>query len=294
MNYTAESAAANGTNSVLRPGWSRWKYCVRLVLARHLASIRLHHSHLDLSVGRTIRIKRRTRWSAILIPLGNAWLRLQGTLSTALPLPEWLLWETAVGRALGRTVGIEGDQRGIQVADHPGICLAVLLQSNIDLPMKLAAIQAAATALRRLHQACIDGCGLINWPLSHGDATSRNVIIDPATGTATWIDFDMRHLPTLATTTRRADDLRALLWSSLADLAESAFADGIAAGFDGYADAAIESEVRDLTLATVCPTTFELAQAPFSANAFVVLQALLRARSPDPFGRHAGDIDHGG
>lgn len=236
----------------------------------------LHHSCVGSADGHAVRLKRRTRWSAVLIPPGNAYLRFQEALSTALPRSPWLEWELAVGHALERRVCVLNDQRGLQIDEYPGISLAELLRSDVPVREKLEAIEWAASALRTLHQTRINTCGLLDWPLSHGDATSRNVIIDRASRTATWIDFDTRHHPSLAAAVRHTDDLRALLWSSLCDLDLRVIADGIAATFDGYADTTIEGNVKALTL-TACPTVFQLAQAPFTCERFAALQRQLRS-----------------
>lgn len=265
----------NRESHVHLPWWARWRHRLRLLIARRLASLRLHHSCVGLVDGHAVRLKCRTRWSAVLIPPGNAYLRFQGALSTALPRSAWLEWELAVGCALERHVCVLNDQRGLQFDDHPGISLAELLRSGISWQEKRDAIQWAATALRSLHQTRINACGLADWPLSHGDATSRNVIIDHVSRTATWIDFDTRHHPRLAAAIRHADDLRALLWSSLCDLDSNAVADGITATFNGYADATIEGNVKALTM-TACPTVFQLAQAQFSWERFAALQRHLR------------------
>lgn len=235
----------------------------------------LHHSCVGSVDGHAVRLKRRTRWSAVLIPPGNAYLRFQGALSAALPRSPWLEWELAVGHALERRVCVLNDQRGLQFDEYPGISLAELLRSDVPVREKLEAIEWAASALRTLHQTRISACGLVDWPLSHGDATSRNVIIDHVSRTATWIDFDTRHHPGLAAAIRHADDLRALLWSCLCDLDSNAVADGITATFNGYADASIEGSVKALTM-TACPTVFQLAQAPLSNERFAALQRHLR------------------
>lgn len=200
-------------------------------------------------------------------------------MSTALSRSAWLEWELAVGQALERRVCVLNDRRGLLFDEYPGISLAELLRSDVPVREKLEAIEWAASALRTLHRTRISACGLVDWPLSHGDATNRNVIIDHVSRTATWIDFDTRHHPSLAAAARHTDDLRALLWSCLCDLDLRVIADGIAAAFDGYADTTIEGNLKGLTL-TGCPTVFQLAQAPFSWERFAALQRHLRSEVP--------------
>ncbi len=67
---------------------------------------------------------------------------------------------------------------------------------------------AAANALRRAHQFWSDE---FQGPWSHGDATTTNVIYDPKTRRARWIDFEIIHKKSVPATARHADDLLVFL-----------------------------------------------------------------------------------
>ena len=100
--------------------------------------------------------------------------------------------------------------------------------------------------------------------LSHGDATLRNVLFDPATGEARWFDFDTAHDPGLAPAWRHADDLRALIYSAVESFADVPVAHVLRTVQDAYAEPRPWEQIRDrlarralhfspLHLAQACP-----------------------------------------
>ena len=268
--------------------WSlRIAYCARLAVARRLAAVRLHHwSYVSDDPNGDCFRKRRTTWAEILIPPGNWYLRAQGAFSEVLPLRKWVAWEIEVASRLGRKTRILDDQQGLEMPLIPGQSLDELLQANLPLTEKLHAVFLSAAALRKLHQIAMpafnDNDKDSTWPLSHGDATCRNVIVDAASGTAGWIDFDMRHRPGLSPLTRQADDLRALLWSSAARLDASAHRNCVAAAIDGYAAPEVTREVQRLMNGLLCPTVFQLAQASLAPAEFVGLCEAVRTLTIPP------------
>jgi tRNA A-37 threonylcarbamoyl transferase component Bud32 len=252
---------------------------VRLFIARRLAAVRLH-LWTDSSDG--VRTKYR-KWGAdVSIVVGNRYLRIPGALSECLRCGEWIEWEVAIGQILGRNVQPLLERRGVALPFISGESLADLLKSTVCWGQKRQGLLLAGQALRDFHQRKVTACGIENWPLSHGDATSRNVIVDCRGGHASWIDFDMRHQTELPALARQADDLRVLIWSSAALVEKSLYDDTIATICGGYTDTEVIDEMRHLTQRTRQPAVFQLAQAPLSTAEFTHLRAIIRALRPKP------------
>ena len=272
---TSQDASITPTAFDKLPWRLRAVYSVRRTLARRLAAIRLHRlSPLPDNFQRGY-CKQRTRWAQFLIPPGNLYLRVQGALSEVLARQDWIAWEAAIATQLKRDVRILEDHSGLEIPDLSGACLQDLLRAAGSVEDKLRGIYLSACALQQFHRICVTNGRFTNWPLSHGDATARNVIVDLETNTANWIDFDMRHRPGLAPVTRRADDLRTLMWSSANWLDQSECRDVICAASEGYADAEVVRELQGLTRRWTCPTVFQLAQSPMSITNFADFRATL-------------------
>lgn len=242
---------------------------VKLLFAK-LAAVRLHRWS-ETNDG--VRIKRRKSGTEVLIFVGNRFLRLQGALSECLQYVEWSDWEVAIGRLLGRNIQSIPQQRGIAFRMIGGITLADLLQSESACEQKREGLSLAAAAMQRLHQQRLTARGLTDWPLSHGDATCQNVIIESNGSSAQWIDFDMRHQTGLAPIVRHADDIRALIWSSAALLHECDYDNLISTVCTSYADTDVIHEMQRSTRRASFPTVFQLAQAPLQVTEFQQLRA---------------------
>jgi hypothetical protein len=83
----------------------------------------------------------------------------------------------------------------------------------------VAAALRALEALRTLHGLTIR---TPEGAFSHGDATARNCLYDPAAGAARWFDFETAHDPQRPPAWRRADDVRALAFSARRSLSPGA------------------------------------------------------------------------
>lgn len=243
---------------------------VKLLFAKRLAAVRLHRWS-ESNDG--VRMKRRKDGTEVLIFVGNRYLRLQGALSECLCCTEWIEWEVAVGRLLGRNIQSLPQQRGIAFPVIGGITLAELLQSESAWEQKRQGLSLAAAALQRLHQQCLTAREVTDWPMSHGDATCQNVIIESSGCGAQWIDFDMRHRTHLAPPVRHADDLRALIWSSAALLHECDYDNLMTTVCTSYADLDVIREMQSSTRRASSPTVFQLAQAPLQLADFQRLRA---------------------
>lgn len=276
---TSQVASTTPTASVNVPWHTQIAHATRLLLARRLAAARLHRYRVSSDTLRGTRREKRRTWLAdVLVVVGNLYLRFQGARSEVLRLRAWIAWELAVAREFGRDVQALTDRAGIECRFIPGSSLAEVQQSAVPLEQKLRATFEAAAALRQFHQARASTGEIAHWPLSHGDATVRNVIIDADTGCATWIDFDIRHDCHLPPPFRHADDLRALLWSSAAHLDPHAYSECIDTIFRGYNDAETARAVQHQTVHARCPTVFQLSQAPISAANFRSLRAAMVER----------------
>ncbi len=168
--------------------------------------------------------KRRLRFVAPLIAAGNLYLKREGAHARVLSDREWRNWETKVYRAI-YDIELVTDERGrLCVPARSGVNLAAYLQSeSATQPEKLSAIGLAVRSLYRLHAVIMQWPDGQNRPLSHGDATVENVIIDDACVNASWLDFDTIHESRMDAAWRHADDLRALTYSAAARLPASSF-----------------------------------------------------------------------
>lgn len=198
----------------------------RLRLAALVAGTAMHDLEPVRVAGRRWFHKRRRRARTPLLPLWNLWLTLCDEPVRVVSGPVWHERENAVHRALyGQDV--RPDERGgLLIPHHPGVPADEVMdtaagpRTGYGGPAEHAGrvITAAARALRALHAA----------GESHGDAVLRNVLIDPATGAAAWIDFETRHRGSLPDPCRRADDLWTLARSAVLILGP-AHTDSIAA-----------------------------------------------------------------
>lgn len=258
-------------------------YRLRLLLAKWLATIRLHrHDRISGKTDRETHQKSRTAIAGLLIPPGNLYLCLQRSPSRILCTRDWIAWELEVAQKLNRHVRELGDRSGIEAPWIPGVSLKEFLRGTAPRPEKRQAIHLAARALRQLHQCQVSRNDVQSWPLSHGDAVSQNVVIDMRTSSAHWVDFDMSHGWQMPASVRHADDLRALIWSIASDLEQSDYRSAAEAARDGYADSSLFREVQQLTKRTACPTVFQLAQAPLSPTDFTRLVEVLHDVATEP------------
>ncbi len=273
---TSRDASTTPTRFVEASLGARTLHRARLVLARRLAALRLHRLTPLPHDGERWLCKRRTRFAELLVRPGNLYLHAQGALSEVLVLKDWIAWELRIAECLQRNLRVSADHRGIEFPVIPGCSLEELLRSSQSLGEKLCGVTLCATALRMLHERTISADGDAGWCLSHGDATCRNVVVDLATNTANWIDFDMRHRPGLSQVTRHADDLRALLWSSAAWLNPAGFPACIEALAAGYPDKLVWVELQRMMSHMACPSVFQLSQAALSVEGLAGLRAEVR------------------
>ena len=200
-----------------RPLWA-----LACLAGRVLTRVRLSRLVSGVEAGQTVYLKSRRWYAGALICATNRFLA-PGVY--VLPNREWLLWEPAIYRLLyGWTV--QATTAGqLSLPEIPGMVLTALLRSvHIDAQTRLDALIAATGALSQLHRLWVRfPNGVTGW-LSHGDATTDNVICDSATGKARWFDFETIHDSRRSKEWRQADDLRALAYSAAARLPEEELA----------------------------------------------------------------------
>ncbi len=260
----------------------------RRLTGRILACGRLHRVRRVRVDDTALMLKSRRLGSGIAIRVGNIYLRRQRSNVEVLVDDEWLRWELAVESATSHEIVFQ---------THPSpyekfgglvsrVCSGrplqnILIDRASSLDEQFAAIRWAMAALDQLHQHQADWGNGLHQSISHGDATANNVIIDSRTQSASWIDFDTRHHRQLPTADRRADDLRALIYSVASHLPQSHYP-RLAQEFSAQRPEAtvvnrfrchLESDWRRLN-------TFQLAQAPLSwKNSAALSHVLLKSLS---------------
>ena len=250
-------------------------YEARRLMGSVLARCRLHRVRMTQIDGDDVVIKTRHFGSELAIWVGNLYLFLQRSDVAVLSSKSWIRWECAI-EAATKPDGLR--RTDVSIGKHPGVLITrfvpgrtlrdILKDSRSHMDQKFAAIEWALEALYRLHTIRADWGSGLEQSVSHGDATVDNVIIRVELQSAQWIDFDIRHLPSLSEADRQSDDLRSLISSTavilpvtcyqrLADMAVASMSDRFL--MDRFRKRLISDWIR--------PTTFHLAQAPLSWTA---------------------------
>ncbi|MGV9664636.1 hypothetical protein [Nocardia niigatensis] len=175
---------------------------ISLALAHAVSAAPMHTLRLRTIDRATWVEKRRRPGLLILLPLWNCWLTLFGEPVRVLSGPAWHERERAMHHARTGFDTVRSIPGSLLVPLLPGVPADDLLRTGSTDPALV--ITTAARALRTLHAA----------GESHGDAILRNVLVDPATRTAHWIDFETRHAAAVPPAHRRADDLWTLARST--------------------------------------------------------------------------------
>ena len=182
-----------------------------------ISRVRVNRVTFETVDGRDYVRKRRwvLGWSLILI--GNIVFRFRRVPVKVLRRQAWFEWEQRVQSA----TGIEFPQQspgGLLTQRDRGRLLADTLVELCDQKQIVEHLAIALAELYRLHQIEVEmdlGCGGKIVAFSHGDASVNNVIFDSTSETARWFDFDLRHNLQQSTELRRADDLRAFLFTAV-------------------------------------------------------------------------------
>ena len=245
-----------------------------LALGRLLRAARYAETRLVAVDGAPEVRKRRVAGAPLLVWLGGWLVRLLATGVRVLPQRAWEERERLLhARLRGTSIRTEAD--GTLVLPHlPGATLAALLDdAALDAARRSRAIRLAVAALAALHRL----------GLTHGDAMAENVMVDLDADVAHWFDFETEHDERRPLAWRRADDLRALLATSLLRTPSARLAGTLRLVLDAYGD----DEATRLVAASFAsvlrrPLAFHLGQAPLSLARHRRIARLLRDRARGP------------
>lgn len=153
---------------------------------------------------RTVVLKQRNLHSKRLADLTNLYFRAANIpIRFWSKLDDWRRWEIDCFEMLnGDSCRAHASGKRCIVADKlPGETLWEHLNRGT---LTKQMLRSAALELRRAHQFWSDE---LRGRWSHGDASITNVIYDPETNSARFIDFEICHDKSLSATARQADDL---------------------------------------------------------------------------------------
>ncbi|MEI8021530.1 MAG: hypothetical protein WCH39_25195 [Schlesneria sp.] len=263
-----------------------------------MARCRLHQIRYVDQDDVAVVMKSRRSGSRLAIYSGNRYLKLQKCEVEILRTDEWIRWEKAVQNAMNcadcvpQTELIDGNSHTFTRRHVTGSSLRdVLKASRYSEEVKLSAIRWAVDSLCQLHRRSADWGSGVKQSVSHGDATVDNVIVNVDLQEASWIDFDMRHLPHVSELDRRADDLRALIFSAADCLPVFRFPRLVEAAIASLNDERLLTRLRDrLTNEWSQLNTFQLAQAPLSWTARNLLTELLLKQNT--ISRGTASVEH--
>lgn len=189
------------------------------------------------AAGRVTICKRRRRYAAWLLVPANQVIRRRCAPVHVLGEAGWIERELSIAQCGAAQAQVVLRGRTLCFAAAPGLPLHRLLdRADLDDERKLEAMFLAAGALRAFHAHTLPGEPA---RASHGDATVRNVAVDLHARRAVWFDFDLAHALQAEAAVRQADDLRALVFTSLPHLRAEltpALARGVV---EHYADAKV-------------------------------------------------------
>lgn len=239
-------------------------------LGRLLRSSRYSQARIVERDGERQVRKRRLFYAPLLIWLGGPLMRMLDTGVRVLPKREWEERERQVhGSLRGRSIRIDADGALILPYLAGETLAAVLEDPELEECVGNRAIEWAVVALADFHRR----------GFTHGDAMAENVLVDLEAGVAHWFDFETVHDPSRPLVWRRADDLRALLFTCLVRIVPEKRAGIVQLVLDVYRD---EEVTRVLATSVTSPLrrslTYHAAQAALSFEDSREIARLLRAR----------------
>ena len=243
-------------------------FSISFGLGRLLRASRYSRTWTVVEGGKPQARKRRAPYASLLIWMSVPLVRLLNSGVRVLPTREWVERERTLYRALYRASVREEGGGTLVLPFLSGRTLASLVEDRaVSKPMRMCAIELAVTALAQLHRRGI----------THGDAMAENVMVDVEANVARWFDFETVHEDQCSLTWRRADDLRALLTTSLLRTPPDELDGTLGFIFERYADAEVTRHLA-ANLASVWrrPLSFYLGQASLSFRNYCALQQALR------------------
>jgi hypothetical protein len=165
--------------------------------------------------------RERSLAQAMLLPIANGMMRSMNTNIAILRGSEWKKWEINV-YAMLHSVVVRTSPRGLEIPKLPGHVLADYLAGRQSIDEKRLALKICLSALCAGHRRVVPWPDGLHRTFSHADATARNVLYEPVSQAAHWIDFETLHSALLSDDERHADDLRAFIISSVETWPEAA------------------------------------------------------------------------
>ena len=248
----------------------RCYFRVCLFMGGLLRAARYSKTAIDEHRGMPIVRKRRAFYAPLLIRASVPVVKALDAGVRVLRQREWEERERQLHARLGRGAIATTDDGGLLLPRLPGVTLGALLEdARVDSASRLLAIQRAASSLAEFHR----------HGFTHADAMADNVLVTPGSHAAYWFDFETVHEPTRTPAWRRADDLRALLTTTLVQVRHEMRAETLNVLLDAYGD----DETSRVMAASVTPVwrrslTFHLAQAPLTFASFKEIGRLLEQR----------------
>ena len=257
----------------LRARAARAYFVLCLALGRMLRSATYSTVRFVHQDGQRVVRKHRRAYAPLLIWMSGLLVRALDAGVRVLPQREWEARERRIyGSLYEASIGV--DAGGVLVlpylAEHP---LATLLEDpELGESVRKRAVQLATVALAEFHRR----------GLTHADAMAENVLVDLEAGVAYWFDFETVHDASRPLAWRRADDVRALLVTSVLRTIPEQRAETLTLILDVYGDEAV-TRVVATNFASVWrrPLTFHLAQAGTPFECFLEIGRLLRERLGD-------------
>jgi hypothetical protein len=221
--------------------------------------------------GQRLVRKHRRFYAPLLIWMSDLLVRILDAGVRVLPRRDWVQRERLIYQRL-YDASIRVDADGTLVLPLlAGHTLATLLEDpELEDPSRRRAMEHAAIALADFHRL----------GFTHADAMAENVLVDLDAGAAHWFDFETIHEPSRPQAWRRADDVRALLVTSLLRTPPEKRAETVELILRAYADEDV-TRVLAASFGSVWrrSLTLHLLQAPLAFQCFCELGQLLRAGS---------------
>jgi hypothetical protein len=255
---------------IMRELVERAYFVLCLALGRLLRSGRYAKARIVYQDGQLQVRKQRLFYAPLLVWLGDPLVRLLDTGVRVLPQRDWEERERRVYWSLhGTSIRIDPDG-ALVLPCLAGKTLAALLDDpQLEELDRKRAIELAVAALAEFHYL----------GFTHADAMAENVMVDLESGIAHWFDFETVHHPSRPMAWRRADDVRALLVTSLVRIVPEKRAETLQLVLDVYANEGV-TRILATSFTSVLrrPLTFHLAQAGLSFQCFQEIAQLLRNR----------------
>ena len=246
-------------------------FALCLALGRTLRSARYSTVRIVREGGRRVVRKHRRFYAPLLIWMSGLLVRILDAGVRVLPQRTWQERELRIYQSLHRaSVRLDADGTLVLpvLAEHT---LATLLEDPaLEESTRTRALEHAVVALAEFHRL----------GFTHADAMAENVLIDPEAAVAHWFDFETVHDAGRPLMWRRADDVRALLLTSLLRTPREKRAQTLGFILDVYGEDDV-THVLAMRFTSFWrrSLTYDLLQAPLSFACIQEIGRLLRARS---------------